>query len=1288
MRVSWTTMSAAELQELEQGRIGPYRLLGKLSSGGMGVVYRACHDETGERAALKTVRVPEAAMLRGIRREIHALRRIQHPGVVRVVAEGVQDGLPWYAMELLEGLTLRRYIDELWKRSPGTTTDVITQVVSAPQAPSVTGSTGVSFRPFGPPPMEQRREAALERLGEVLTLVRRLCSALAFLHGEGIVHRDLKPENIVIRPDGTPVLVDFGLASAFGGPLGRESLDVSGSMEGSYVYMAPEQIKGGLVDARADLYSLGCILHELVVGQPPFPGSGWEVLRRHLQEQAYQLSEWVKGVPPELDALVQRMLAKVPRERVGYAADVAAVLAGLDAEDLPRPPVGAPRPYLYRPEFVGRQQLLLEMEQRLAMARDGNGGCLLIGGESGAGKTRVVMECAVTASRTAVRVVTGGCLPVSGTGTGEQLYGEPLHAFKPLLQAIADECRHLGFEETERLLGARGRVLARYEPALADLPGQDTRPEPPRLPPQAARERVMRCLAETLAAFCEKEPVLLVIDDLQWADELSLGVLDYLQAGFLGESHVFVVGTYRSEELDAALRLLLAAPGVTHRALVQLDESMVARMVEDMLALPSPPDSFVRFLTTRSAGNPFFVAEYLRTAIDERLLFRDVFGRWQVAAGGDALERLHEELPLPGVLHDLVGRRLDGLGSEARGLLEVASVLGRELDADVLAVAAGLGDLQELEALEELRARHVLEDAGGGWLRFVHDKLREIAYEGILPERRRPLHRAAAMALEEHHVEEGVPPALYPVLAHHFELAQDDVWTFEYLEKAGAHALHAGSNLEASGYLRRALELEVRRGQDTGVRVDPSRRARWERLLAEAMHGLSDFEACISHGQQALAELGRPLPETQGGLGRFILTQVVRQVLHLVLPRKWVREEDRQTRVLLGASALAATRLAECYYWRYDPMRMVATALLAVNLAERAGRDAEMLRLYGQLGSIVGMGRLHPLARAYFRRAQGEGQLLEDPSATAFGLIVESMYHSCFARWEPAAAKASEAQRVLLRLGDKGEFELSEVLLGHVDYYTGRFEAALARFASIRESAHKRGHFQHEVWSAYTMARSLLVLGRLDEAMPLLREAVGMLKGKHDPLSHIICGGLLGMAYLQREEWERARDEADKVMELARRFPPMLYTESHGYEGAARVYLALWERERVPGQKPPPVAEEAKRACARLSSFAVRFPLSGAVALRCTGRMHWLLGHQWRARSAWKRSARLAREMGMPYDEAMAWLELARASAPGSPEREEATRQAVEGFTRLGCAGLVRESEALNLPSPLGRGTG
>ena len=265
-----------------------------LGTGGMAVVYRA-RDLRHERdVALKVLR-PEIAASVGTERflrEIRLTAQLQHPAILPLFDSGAAtaaDGLPlmWYAMPLVEGESLR---DRL------------------------------------------RREGRIA-LAEALALVVQAADALEYAHRHGIVHRDVKPENILLS-SGHPLIADFGIARAVaGGPADPQNdhatgLTATGISIGTPAYMSPEQAAGSAdVDARTDVYALGCVLFELIAGEPPFAGSSpGAVIGRRFTEAAPALGTRVAGVPPQVEAAVARALARDPADRFGSAAEFASAL--------------------------------------------------------------------------------------------------------------------------------------------------------------------------------------------------------------------------------------------------------------------------------------------------------------------------------------------------------------------------------------------------------------------------------------------------------------------------------------------------------------------------------------------------------------------------------------------------------------------------------------------------------------------------------------------------------------------------------------------------------------------------------------------------------------------------------------------------------------------------------------------------------------------------------------------------------------------------------------------------
>ncbi|MEJ7601902.1 MAG: serine/threonine-protein kinase [Kofleriaceae bacterium] len=275
--------------------VGSYRITQKLSVGGMGTVYRAEHLLIGRDAALKVLH-PELSSNRDIVQrffnEAKATTTIKHPGIVEVFDFGyMESGHAYLVMEFLDGVSLAR-----------------------------------------------RLKVATERMaeGEAALLMRGVCNALAAAHAKGIVHRDLKPDNLMLVPDAEaptgerPKILDFGIAKLTDIGLAGTATK-TGAVMGTPTYMSPEQCRGtGKVDARADLYSIGCIYYELLCGRPPFNelGAG-ELIGAHLFVEPTRPSQFQPGISPDSVALIMALLQKQPEQRPQSATELARLFAGI-----------------------------------------------------------------------------------------------------------------------------------------------------------------------------------------------------------------------------------------------------------------------------------------------------------------------------------------------------------------------------------------------------------------------------------------------------------------------------------------------------------------------------------------------------------------------------------------------------------------------------------------------------------------------------------------------------------------------------------------------------------------------------------------------------------------------------------------------------------------------------------------------------------------------------------------------------------------------------------------------
>ena len=629
-------------------------------------------------------------------------------------------------------------------------------------------------------------------LEQAIKIAQETCRGLEFAHGRGIVHRDLKPGNIWLTQDGTAKIGDFDLAVA----LDRLRLTTEGMMVGTVSYMPPEQAMGGDVTPHSDLYSLGAMLYEMVTGRPPFLGDDTvAIIGQHINTPPVSPT-WHNGqCPRPLEALIMRLLAKNPSERPESATDVLSALDAIDLGDLsaisesPLQDGSHSLDSLAGGVFVGRQREMGELKACLEDALSGRGRLVTLVGEPGIGKTRTALELATYAGLRQAQVLWGRCYEEQGAPP-----------YWPWVQAIRSYVRDVDPEQLRSEMGAGAADIGQVVSDVRDrLPGLEA---PPELEPEQARFRLFDSITAFLKNAGRRQPLVLVLDDLHWADHPSLLLLEFV-ARELSNARLLIIGTYRDVELSRQHPLSRSLGELTRERLFQrvllrgLDQEDVGRFIELASGI-TPPRGMVEAVHRQTEGNPLFVTEVVWLLVQEGELTQEKAGQrdsWSVR--------------IPEGVREVIGRRMDRLSERCNETLTVASVVGREFTLDqLMPLIEDISGDRLLEVLDEVLSARVIEELprSVGLYQFTHALIQETLAGELSTTRKVRLHAHIAEALESLYGADAEAHA--SELAHHFAEAQTVLGTeklVHYSLLAGERALSGFAYEEALAHFERGL---------------------------------------------------------------------------------------------------------------------------------------------------------------------------------------------------------------------------------------------------------------------------------------------------------------------------------------------------------------------------------------------------------------------------------------------------------------------------------------------------
>ena len=756
-------------------RFKPIRLLG---TGGTGSVHLVFDEQLGTEVALKTLNLSGGTDLYRFKREFRALADVKHPNLV-TLHELISDGASWFfTMEYVPGLPFDEY---LLGRSAGVSGSELSIVSTDRPA-------------YDPPPRVDP-----ERL---LHSIQQLCAGVHAMHEIGCIHRDLKPRNVLVTEAGRVVILDFGLAQ----PAGKTTQS-GGGVSGTPAYMAPEQALDRPCLPSADWYAVGTMIYEVLTGRCPFEGAMFDVLLRKQSEDPPSPAQINPLADELLSELCMRLIQRDENQRP--TGPEILVRLGVAGDNLALAPLRRHTPLgTVALRLPGRERELQALFADYAKVRKGSLAVVMVQGSSGIGKTCLV--------ETFLEDVRGGGDAATALVLRGRCHERETLPFKAL-DNVVDDLSHrlasLGADDQAYVLPDGIMYLSEIFPVLRRLKLAEHRRYflPPLRDPEELRNQAFVAFCELLRRMARLQPVVIFIDDLQWADRDSFALLRALTQQ-PGAPPVLLVTAARKVPEGSPVEPLLHEfqdqAGLETITLGPLSPESTRTLVDNLLD-PDEIEPAVRHRIADSAvqeagGNPFFAVElvhHLRTVV---------------------LPRGGPDVQLDGSVYHLEGMILERVGSlppESQDLLRVIAVAGDPLPQRALAAAAGIpfgGEAWE-QGISSLLDQCLIRRSGrqgGDLVEPYHDRIRETVVESLDESTLRRVHLGLAQAVEKLERERT------DMLARYWLSADDHERAKHYACEAAAEARTKLAFDRAAELYETAAALET----DEGARVELLRR--------------------------------------------------------------------------------------------------------------------------------------------------------------------------------------------------------------------------------------------------------------------------------------------------------------------------------------------------------------------------------------------------------------------------------------------------------------------------------